>query len=386
LSQITDLKPHIVFLAAWYPDERDPMFGLFVHKHAVLMTKEFSVSVLHVTNYSDKANGMVVYHKDGVSVHQLNIKTKNRFLRWLYFFVAGLQAYRYICKKEGQAVLNHVHVLTRMGVLAVWIRFRRRIPYVITEHWSRYFPNPGTYRNVIRKWVTRFVCRKASAMSAVSCGLKDAMIKHRLGVDKQWFIVNNAVNEDVFDLPTDKPNNVPIRFINVSCFEDRSKNLSGLVKCVEMLVIEGLKIECVLVGSGEDFNEISSLIKSKKLEKQFIMTGQLNEMMVADQMKKCHFYVQSSHYENVPVVISEALMCGLPVVATNVGGLNEMIDDSNGYLVEHNSLTELSSAIRMMTENYSAYDRQKIRQAAMHKYSAVAVRQQMLQLYSSLIK
>ncbi|MGD9494617.1 MAG: glycosyltransferase, partial [Bacteroidales bacterium] len=186
--------------------------------------------------------------------------------------------------------------------------------------------------------------------------------------------------------PTDKPNNVPIRFINVSCFEDRSKNLSGLVKCVEMLVIEGLDVECVLVGSGEDFNEISSLIKSKKLEKQFIITGQLNEMMVADQMKKCHFYVQSSNYENVPVVISEALMCGLPVVATNVGGLNEMIDDSNGYLVEHNSLTELSSAIRMMTENYSAYDRQKIRQAAMHKYSAVAVRQQMLQLYSVLIK
>lgn len=380
------MKPHIVFLAAWYPDEHDPMFGLFVHKHAVLMTKEYRVSVLHVTNYSDESNGLFIGEKDGVRINRLNIRTKNRLLRWLYFLVAGLKAYRYICKKEGSPVLNHVHVLTRMGVLAAWIKCRRGIPYVVTEHWSRYFPIPGTYRNCIRKWFTRKVCKRSAAMSAVSGKLKESMLAHGLGNQKKWFIINNIVNEKVFDLPAAKTQGRRVRFINVSCFEERSKNLSGLVECVGRLVDEGLDIECVLVGTGEDFEKIRSLIRLKELENHIILTGQLNENQVAAQMKECHFYVQPSHYENVPVVISEALMCGLPVVATRVGGLNEMIDESNGYLVEPGHLDELCSAIRLMVENYSGFDRQNIRQAALQKYSSEAVRQQLLQLYSEIIK
>lgn len=380
------MKPHIVFLAAWYPDEHDPMFGLFVHKHAMLMTKEYSVSVLHVTNYSDESNGLFVSEKDGVSINRLNIRTKNRLLRWLYFFVAGLQAYRYICKKDGRPVLNHVHVLTRMGVLAALIKCRRGIPYVVTEHWSRYFSTPGTYRNCIRKWFTHKVCKRSAVMSAVSNRLKDAMLSHGLGNRKKWLIINNIVNEKVFDLPAAQPAGRRIRFINVSCFEDRSKNLSGLVECVSQLVGDGIDIECVMVGSGEDFEQISSLIRAKRLESHIIMTGQLIENQVATQMKECHFYVQPSHYENVPVVISEALMCGLPVLATRVGGLNEMIDESNGYLVEPGHLNELCSAIRMMAENHGGFDRQNIRKAAMQKYSSEAVRQQMLQLYSEITK
>jgi len=386
LSEISALKPHIVFLAAWYPDEHDPMFGLFVHKHAVLMARDYRVSVLNVTNYSDQSNGLFVSEKDGVSINRLNIKTKNQLLRWLYFFMAGLKAYRYICKKEGRPVLNHVHVLTRMGVLAALIKCRRGIPYVVTEHWSRYFPIPGTYRNCIRKCFTRKACRRSAAMSAVSQRLKDAMLAHGLGDRKKWFIINNIVNETVFDLPVAAPAGTRVRFINVSCFEDRSKNLSGLVECVDQLVGDGLDIECVLVGSGEDFEQIKSLISTKGLENHIIMTGQLNENQVAARMRECDFYVQPSHYENVPVVISEALMCGLPVVATRVGGLPEMIDENNGYLVAPGQMNELCSAIRMMAENHGDFDRQKIRHAAMQKYSSEAVRQQMLHMYSEVIK
>lgn len=380
------MKPHIVFLAAWYPDEHDPMFGLFVHKHAVLMTQNFRISVLHVTNYADDGNGLFLSEKNGVSVTRLNISTKNRLLRWIYFFVAGLKAYRYICKKQGRPVLNHVHILTRMGVLAAWIKCRRRIPFVITEHWSRYFPMPGTYRNCIRKAITRFVCNRATAISSVSLGLKTAMQAHGLGTDNKWYIINNVVNDEVFVLNAENTDNTKIRFINVSCFEDRSKNLSGLVECVKQLINAGFQIECVLVGTGKDFETIRSLVSIYKLDNHIIITDQLNEIQVAEQMQKCHFYVQPSHFENVPVVVSEALMCGLPVVATQVGALNEMIDKSNGFLVKSGNITELQAAILMMIENHACFDRQAIRNAARQKYSPDAVRKQLLQLYSDVIK
>jgi len=376
------LKLHIVFLAAWYPDLHDPMFGLFVHKHAVLMSKDYTISVLHVSYYNNEPNGLYVGQMDGVQVFRLNIKTKFRPLRWLYFIVASQKAYRHIIKRNEKPIINHVHVLTRMGVLALWFKFRYGIPFVVTEHWSRYFSAPGTYRNVFRKYFTRKVCRKAAALSAVSNSLKNAMLNHNIGVNKKWLIINNAVNENVFNLDDNRLNDSVISFINVSCFEDRSKNLSGLVECVRRLVDDGLNIKCILVGTGQDYERIALLVKEKNLENNIVFTGQLTEQQVAEYMNRSHFYVQSSNYENVPVVISEALMCGLPVVATNVGGVAEMIDESNGYLVNGGQLNELVSAIRLMTENYSEFDRKKINNSAMQKYSNMAVRQQIMQLYS----
>ena len=55
-------------------------------------------------------------------------------------------------------------------------------------------------------------------------------------------------------------------------------------------------------------------------------TGLLEGQKLADELASGDFLVMSSNYENMPVVILEALASGLPVVSTNVGGIKEMID------------------------------------------------------------
>lgn len=377
-------KPHIAFLAAWYPDEHDPMFGLFVQKHAHLLTGKFRVSVLHFTYYSHQPNRISVHTSQGIEVTTVNISTRNKILKWLHFVIAGQKAYRHIISRQGKPVVNHVHILTRMGVLAAMIKCRYRIPYVITEHWSRYFPVPGTYRNFLRKCLTRCVCRKAAALSAVSDRLEAAMKKHRLGVHKPWVRIHNVVDENVF-FPVHLPPAIPIRMLNISCFEDQSKNLSGLITAVKSLVQEGLPVELVLGGTGQDFEKMKQLVVESGLEKCVILAGLLTEAQVAGWMQRSHFYVQPSHYENVPVVISEALLSGLPVVATNVGGLSEMIDEQNGYLVEPGRPESLVAAIKLMCEQYRDFDPAAIRGEAMKKYSTSAVRTQMEQLYAKVI-
>ncbi|MPN18098.1 N-acetyl-alpha-D-glucosaminyl L-malate synthase [bioreactor metagenome] len=223
-------------------------------------------------------------------------------------------------------------------------------------------------------------------MSAVSHHLQEAMKQHRLGRSKNWYIVNNVVDDEVFapsgiDAKTER-----IRCINVSCFEDRSKNLSGLVESIEQLVGEGINIECVLAGVGEDFEKTGQLVKDKGLGNRIFFPGLLDKKEVAAQMQQSHFYVQPSHYENVPVVISEALMCGLPVVATKVGGLDEMIDEQNGYLIEPGNKAALTSALKIMADQFEQFDRDQISHNAVEKYSPEAVRRQFLQLYAGIIK
>jgi len=378
-------KPHIVFLAAWYPDEHDPMFGLFVQKHAQLLTGKYRVSVLHVTYYNHQPGRITIHTSQGIEVTTVNISTQNKILKWLYFVVAGLKAYRHIVSRHGKPVVNHVHILTRMGVLAALIKCRYRIPFVITEHWSRYFPVPGTYRNCLRKWLTRCVCKKAAALSAVSNRLETAMKNHRLGIHKPWIRIHNVVDENIF-YPVQRPPAIPIRILNISCFEDQSKNLSGLVTAVKSLVQEGLPVELVLGGTGQDFDKIKQQIASAGLEKFVVLPGLLTETEVAGWMQRSHFYVQPSHYENVPVVISEALLCGLPVVATNVGGLSEMIDQSNGYLVEPKQPENLVAAIKMMCDQYRDFDSVLMRSNAMKKYATDSVRAQLEQLYATVIQ
>ncbi|PKP01964.1 MAG: hypothetical protein CVU11_13640 [Bacteroidetes bacterium HGW-Bacteroidetes-6] len=379
-------KPHILFLPAWFPDDHDPMFGLFVKKHAETLLQHYQVSVLHVTYHADTPNRIVTRVTNGIYVTNVNIRTNIKLLKWISFFVATYKAYKIIKQNQGKPSVNHVHILTRMGVLAAFIRLRFGVPYVITEHWSRYFPVPGTYRNIIRKTLTRYICKRAEKLSTVSRGLAEAMQKHNIGNNRPYSIINNVVDELVFSPPNLRvPTYETIRFINVSCFEDRSKNLTGLVDIAAVLVTKGIKFECVLAGTGQDFLNIKEYIKHKGLEKYCILPGLLNEYQVAELMRSCHFYIQPSHFENVPVVISEALMCGLPVVATRVGSVEELINTSNGYLVDAANPTALQSAVELMIDNFASFDSALIRKNAMARFSKAAVLKQFNELYSDLI-
>lgn len=380
-------KQHILFLAAWYPDERDPMFGLFVKKHAETLVKQYKVSVLHVTYYNDKPNGIFTNVINSINVTTVNIRYQLKLLKWIAFLIASHKAFNYICKKEGQPTVNHVHILTRMGLLAVIIKMRFKIPFVITEHWSRYFSFPGTYRNIIRKGLTRYICKRAQKLSTVSQGLAVAMQNHKIGSNRTYSVINNVVDDSIFFPAAEGyPTATPIRFANVSCFENRSKNLTGLVDLVADMVQKGRHFECVMAGTGLDFDLIVDYIKEKGVEDYIVLPGLLNEKQVAELMRSCHYYIQPSHYENVPVVISEALMCGLPVVATRVGSVSELIDDSNGYLVEAGNADELFASVELMVENYNSFDRKQIHSNAYKRFSADAVLKQFNELYSGIIQ
>lgn len=382
MSERNGLKPHIVFLAAWYPHDRDPMFGLFVHRHAALMTSDFNVSVLHVTYDREKANGLFVSEQDNVFITNLNIRTRSKVLRWLYFFIGGLKAYRFICRRQGRPVLNHVHVLTRMGVLAAWIKCRRGIPFVVTEHWSRYFPENPTFRGPIRKLATRYVCRKAAVVSAVSEYLAHRMQQKGLKSKKEYFIIRNVVDENVFRLNRGSSGAIR-RFVNISCFEDKSKNISGIIDAIDVLRKKRQDFECILVGTGMDYDRMFDYSKQKGLSDFIKFPGLQTKEEVATMLMNADFYLQNSNYETSSVVIAEAQCCGLPVVSTDVAAIPEIVNAENGILTKPGDSELLCRAIDLMLDSFTDFDKNKIRKDAVSLFSGEAVRKQLANLYQS---
>lgn len=93
----------------------------------------------------------------------------------------------------------------------------------------------------------------------------------------------------------------------------------------------GIRFE--LAGTGPDEGRIAELVRLHKLERTFILRGFLSE--VSTFYQGLHLYLNTSHHEGIPMSVLEAMAHGLPVVAPEVGGLKEVIDDGvHGFLVK----------------------------------------------------
>jgi glycosyltransferase involved in cell wall biosynthesis len=91
----------------------------------------------------------------------------------------------------------------------------------------------------------------------------------------------------------------------------------------------------------------------------------------------------SSRYENLPCVLIESLACGTPVIATNVGGVAEIVHNKNGILVQSESLPELTEALRAIQS--MQFDGEGLRSEAIEKYGPTNIAQLFLEAYQMVL-
>lgn len=365
-------KLHILFLPTWYPHKFDAMFGLFVRKHAEAVAQQHRVSVLYLHAAPDTKTE--IERKQTGNLHEWHIyyaKSKYSILylcRFLHYFFK----YAHLINKEQKVDVTHVHVLTRMGALAYVQKILFGIPYIITEHWSRYLPSVNGFSGFWRKKISKIVVKQASAVLPVSQNLAQAMQAQNLQ-NHNYQIVNNVVDDVFFKIKhrhrTDK-----IRAIHVSTFEDKSKNISGILRNIANISQKRQDFELIFVGIGIDYKAMYKLAKQLKLLNTLVyFKGELDPTEVAQAMVDSDFLLMYSNYENMPVVISEAMACGLPVLTTDVGGIHEHMDASKGILCPPKDDQEFCIAFEHMLNNYQQYDKSKISSYAQQQFSYQAV-------------
>jgi glycosyltransferase involved in cell wall biosynthesis len=277
-------------------------------------------------------------------------------------------------------------VLTRLGVIALWLRMIYGLPYVITEHWSRYMPEVNTYHGALRKVITRLVVKYACAVTAPAENLKRAMQSHGLK-NRHFIILPNVVDTDRFVpavINTTQANRHmvrKIRFIHVSCFEDQSKNITGTLNVLKMLSLERQDWECLMAGDGADRERIMRLAAELGLDNMVCFTGLLEGGALIEAIHSSAFMIQFSWYETFSVVIREAFACGLPVVATAVGGIPEALSKERGLLVKPGDEKGMLEAVEWMLNHYIDYDREKIRAYAVANFGKEMVRKKLEELY-----
>lgn len=353
----------VLFLARWYPHKYDPMFGLFVQRHAeaAALYNDITVLYVHPDENAHHRYDIERTQENGIDVIRVYYKKVGRISSgWRYFrsCVKGLMM-------AGKHDLNHVHVLTRMGFIAHWQKYLNGTPYLITEHWSRYLPG-NDFSGVLRKWWTKRIVRRAAMVTTVSGMLAQAMQSHGLK-NNNYRILPNVVDTNLFK-PIPHHNDIP-KIVHVSCFEDKSKNISGLLEALKTLKEKDMPYQAVLIGEGMDLEAMKQKAFEMGLTDRVRFTGLLQGKALADELASGDFFVLPSHYETGGIVLLEAMACGLPVVATKVGALPEIVNEDNGILVPPGDITALADAMEQCCKTHGNYDANLLRDPVVERYS-----------------
>lgn len=348
----------VLYLSAWYPSPQDAMAGLFVQKHAQAVAQQGAdVRVLY-----SNATGLAWW--------------KEMFQQW-----------RTLKKEWGLPQIVQMNVLDKNGILAQWLYHRYHIPYIIVEHWSGYLPANFSFRGGWHGRIMKHIARQAACILPVSqllegamkdCGIKNA----------HWQRIHNVVDDFFYHpiTPITIPKKDPktFRFLHVSCFDEKAKNIQGMLRAIKQVATIRTDFEVIFIGTGIDYLQVTKYAQSLNLPPTIRFLGEKTPQEVAQWMQHSDCFLFFSRYENAPVVLSECLATGLPVITSKAGGIPEMITEKEGILVPVEDENALAQAMLQMMDNYSSFQAEEI-QAKAEKYTYQNVGKKLIELYCQVI-
>ena len=300
----------VLYLTPWYPSEKDEMSGLFVRKHVeAVRAQGVEVRVIFAESWRETGRQWKALRREG----------------WMPDVV-------------------QLNVIQKQGLLALWLKKRYGIPYVIVEHWSGYLPENGMFKRLsaIKKRIYRRIAAQAEQVLCVSQRLQQAMQDCGIRA-QQWGLIDNVVDGFFFEKVESKKTEVESRktkveskktkveskktLLHVSCFDERAKNVKGLLRAAKMLSEKRQDWKLVLVGTGVDYTDVRAYADTLDIPEGLLeWTGELTPSEVAERMHEADALVLSSRYETYGVVLAEAAAAGLPILSTPVGIAENVAD------------------------------------------------------------
>jgi glycosyltransferase involved in cell wall biosynthesis len=380
----------ILFLPKWFPNKKDKFNGVFVESHALALAKHCNIAVLYVGADESLSQKFELEERKENNMHLVHAYYRNsdlgnglfgkaqKLLRYFRATYIGLKA---IKVNFGKPNLVHVHVLTRPGITALLLKITNKIPYVITEHWSGYLPADGSYKGMLKKFVTRLVVKKAAHITSVSEHLKNAMLQHQL--NGNYSVIGNCIK-----LPNTPiiQNTSQLQAIAIGNIEDREKNIYGLIQAMKTLSSEIPELTLTLIGKGIDQKKLEKLSLDLGLSSKIKFVSEISHDEVYSYLSKSSFLILNSYFETFSVVAAEALACGIPVLATKCGGPEEFIRPEFGKLIPLNNPAELVAGIKWMCANHSSFDKLKMQEFVAENFNCEKIAAQLIHIYHPLIR
>jgi glycosyltransferase involved in cell wall biosynthesis len=370
---VPPVSVRVLVIPKWYPTPERPTFGLFCREHARAAARRNDVRVLAFT--PEPMSGRRVYRywddpAEPLETRRLIYRRPRLRPAAMATQLAGMRAALRDWQRAGwRPDVIHAHVF-EAGFPALLLGRRIGCPVVVSEHFTAF--QRGLVRGTDRL-LAQYCFRSADLVCPVSDSLRREL--EAVAPRGRYRVVPNVVDTTVFHppmTPRRRGAGEPLRLLNVAALAAK-KCHADLLDALALLRERAVPTTLDVIGEGELLPELQEQARRLHLGDAVRFLGPRDSAAVADAMRASDLFVLPSRFENLPVVLLEAMASGLPAVATRVGGVPEIIDEDAGLLVAPGDVAGLSEAIESVAERRDEFDATALAERARRRYGIDAV-------------
>ncbi|HPZ08932.1 MAG TPA: glycosyltransferase family 4 protein [Candidatus Eremiobacteraeota bacterium] len=288
----------------------------------------------------------------------------------------------------------HCHHPFLLGRLGLYFARRLKIPLVGTFHtqyesYIHYIPFNRYFIKKLTLWALKDFASNCDVLIIPAESRKE-QLEHS-GISGNIRVIPNGIKLEQFN----KLNGKRVREIYSISPEDKllifvgrlakEKNLDFLLECFEYILEQFPSVKLMLVGDGPESKRL--ITKTSKFTEKVILTGQIKHEDIGDYYGAADVFVSASTTEVHPIVLLEAMTCGLPVVAiSSIGYKDTIISGIDGLLCRENVKDFSEAVLLLLKDKFKRYSIIQNARKKVERYSINTTTRQIIDVYSSLLK
>lgn len=236
----------------------------------------------------------------------------------------------------------HAHFATHPATMAMIVSELTGIGFSITAHAHDIF---------VDRTLLGMKLRRATFVRAISKFNRDFLVDLNPQAASKIEVIHVGIDPRNYEAAPSQPSSPPV-LLSVAAFKPY-KGLPVLIDACARLASAGVEFRCEIIGDGPQRRQIEERIAANMLIGQVQLLGNLPQHEVAERMRSAAVLVLPSvvapdgQMEGIPVALMEAMATRLPVVASSLSGIPELVEHGRmGLLVEPGNAVELANAIR----------------------------------------
>ena len=383
----------VLWLPAWYPSELDQFNGDFIQRHAraaALYCKVQVICLVHdaegkitkdikvTESVSGNLAETIIYYHSGTIIRGIS----GKLFSGLKYIRLYKKAIRHYLLQNGKPCCAHVHVADKNGLMALWLKRSRKIPFVLSEHWTIYLQE-AEYNWDRQPWwfkkIWKRILAKNSGISVVSSHLAKSMIA--IGAPAGYRVIPNVVDRNIF-FPGETEKAALPAFIHISML-NYQKNFEDILKAFAVVKNSGYEFKLDVFGPVTD--NLREQTHATGLGKEVQFHGEVPQPILADHLRNAIALIHYSRYETFGCVIIEAHACGIPVIASDLPVHHETITEGvNGVFAEGEHPAALAEKIIEFLKERKQFAKKEMHDTTIKRYGYEVAGKSFYEWYQSL--
>jgi glycosyltransferase involved in cell wall biosynthesis len=370
----------VLNITSWYPNKWNSTEALFIKEHFEACEPYVGQTIWHVQVRSEKSLFRGYFGEFSKKENYFILDT--RIQQWRVLELLSLVLLILLRIRLGRRWWDIVNIhiaypLLRFPRPFKWL-FGKQV--VITEHWSAYHRNFSLPDGSKAKQRMQRMFHHGIPVITVSRALMDDIIRFAGTDNFPQYIVPNVVDPDLF-YPAkvhNREHEKPV-FLMVASWAPIKRPLLVMAAFAEFLKTCP-DAQLRIVGSGHQWANMKIFVAEHSLDENIELLGAMSKEAIAGEMRDADCFLHASDYETFSVVCAEALCCGLTVIASNVGGIPEFVNTSNGILVENTHQAWLNALTAFMEKQHT-WDKHEISRIAVARFNPHEIGNRFLKVY-----